>query len=70
MRMVKLKNRKAAGRDEVTGERVKGGSDMVVDWIWRLSNMAFKTEDLLCSFFCIRVKVRGLIVSVIEALPC
>ena len=29
---------KAAGKDEVTEEMVKGGGDMVVDWIWKLSN--------------------------------
>ena len=48
MRLGKLKNGKAACKDETTGEMVKGGSDMVVDWIWgRLCNMAFKTGDLL-----------------------
>ena len=31
-----LKKRKAAGKDKVTGEMVKGGGDTVVDWIWRL----------------------------------
>ena len=30
------------GKDEVTGEMVKGGGDIVVDWIWRLCNMAFE----------------------------
>ena len=39
--MGNLKNGKAAGKDVVTGEMVKGGSDMVVDWIWRLCSMAF-----------------------------
>ena len=29
-------------RDEITGEMIKGGGDMVVDWIWRLCNMAFE----------------------------
>ena len=38
----KLKNRKAAGKDEVKGEMIKGGGDRVVDWIWRLCNMAFE----------------------------
>ena len=38
----KLKNGKAAGKDEVTGEMIKGGGDRVVDWIWRLCNMAFE----------------------------
>ena len=41
--MGKLKNGKAAGKDEVTGEMIKGGGDRVVDWIWRLSNMAFES---------------------------
>ena len=44
----KLKNRKAAGGNEITGEMIKGGGDRVVDWIWRLCNMAFEsTGDLL-----------------------
>ena len=33
LRMGKLKNRKAAGKDDVTGEMIKGESDMVVYWI-------------------------------------
>ena len=41
MRLWKLKNGKAAGKDEITGEMIKGGGDRVVDWIWRLCNMAF-----------------------------
>ena len=46
MRVGKFKNGKAAGKDEITGEMIKSGSDWVVDWIWRLSNMAF--ESVLC----------------------
>ena len=42
MRVGKLKNEKAVGKDEITGERIKGGGDRVVDWIWRLCNMAFE----------------------------
>ena len=42
MRVGKLKNGKAAGKDEVTGEIIKGGGDRVVDWIWRLCNMDFE----------------------------
>ena len=38
--MGKLKNGKAAGRDEVTGEMAKGGGDM----IWRLCNRAFESD--------------------------
>ena len=33
VRVGKLKNRKAAGKDEVTREMIKGGGDRVVDWI-------------------------------------
>ena len=35
MRIRKLKNGKAAGKDKITGEMIKGGGDRVVDWIWR-----------------------------------
>ena len=34
--MGKLKKGKAAGKDEINGEMIKGGSDRVVDWIWKL----------------------------------
>ena len=43
VRVGKLKNRKAAGKDEVTGEMIKGEGNRVVDWIWRLCNMAFES---------------------------
>ena len=33
MRVGKLKNGKAVGKDETTGEMIKGGGDRVVDWI-------------------------------------
>ena len=36
VRAGKLKNVKAAGKDEITGEMVKGGGNRVVNWIWRL----------------------------------
>ena len=39
----KLKNGKAAGKDKITGEIIKGGGDRVVDWIWRLCKMAFES---------------------------
>ena len=42
--MGKLKNGKVAGKDEVIGEMIKGGSNMVVDWIWSLCNMVFKSD--------------------------
>ena len=49
-RVKKLENEKAACKDEVTEEMVKGGGDVVVDWIWKLCNMAFENhvvpEDL------------------------
>ena len=35
-RVRKLKNGKAASYNDATGEMVKGGGDMMVDWIWRL----------------------------------
>ena len=38
----KLKSKKAAGKDEVIGEMIKGG-DIVMDWIWRLCNTAFES---------------------------
>ena len=49
VRVSKLKNGKAAGKNDITGEMIKGVDDRVVDWIWRLCNMAFEsgvvTED-------------------------
>ena len=49
--MGNLKKGKAAGKDEVTGEMIKGGGNRVVDWIWRLFNMSFESggvpKDLL-----------------------
>ena len=50
--MGKLKNGKAAGKDEITVETIKGGCDRVVDWIWSLCNvplrvvLCLKTGDL------------------------
>ena len=35
VRMGKLKNEKAIGKDEITGEIIKGGDDRVVEWICR-----------------------------------
>ena len=76
MRVGKLKNRKAAGRDEITGEMIKGGGDRVVDWIWRLCNMAFESgvvpEDWRSAVIvhCTRVKERNLSVRTIEVLAC
>ena len=42
VRVGRLKNGKAAGKDEITEEMIKGGGDRVVDCIWRLCNMAFE----------------------------
>ena len=33
MRVEKLKNGKAVGKDEIKGEMIKCGGDRVVDWI-------------------------------------
>ena len=41
--MNKVKNGKAAGKDEITGEIIKGRGDKAVDWIWRLCCMAFES---------------------------
>ena len=41
--MGKLKNGKAAGKDEITGEMAKSGGGMVEDQIWRLCNMIFES---------------------------
>ena len=41
--MGKLKNGKAAGKDKITLEMIKGGGDRVMDWIWSLCNMAFES---------------------------
>ena len=42
VRVSKLKNRKATGKDEITGEMIKDGGGRVVDWIWSC-NMAFES---------------------------
>ena len=43
VRVGKLKKGKATGKDDVTGDMVKGGGDMVVDWVWRICNMTFES---------------------------
>ena len=35
-------NGKAASKDKVTREMIIGGGHMVVDWNWRLCNMAYE----------------------------
>ena len=49
VRVGKLKNVKASGGDEVTGEIIRYGGDRVMDWIiWPLRVVLFlKTGDLL-----------------------
>ena len=42
VRVGKLKNGKAACGDEITGEMINGGGEKVVDWIWKLCNLAFE----------------------------
>ena len=74
MRVGKLENGKATGKDEITGKMIKGEGNKVVDWIWRLFNMAFenvlcrKTGNLLLSFYCTRVKEKGQNAAVIYQL--
>ena len=43
IRLGKLKNAKATCKNEVTGEMIKNEGNKVVDWIWRLCNMAFQS---------------------------
>ena len=43
VRVGNLENGKAADKDEITGEMVKGGGNRVVDWIQNLCNMAFES---------------------------
>ena len=45
--MGKLKNRKAAGKDEMAGEMIKGVVDRVVYWTWRLCNVTFECAVVL-----------------------
>ena len=44
VRVGKLKHGKAPVGDEITREMIKGEGDRVVDWIWRLCNMAFESS--------------------------
>ena len=43
VRVGKLKNGKATGKDEITRDLIKGGGERVVDWIWRLCNMTLES---------------------------
>ena len=42
VRVGRLKNGRDTGKDEVTGEMIKGGDDRMVNLILRLCNMAFE----------------------------
>ena len=44
--MGKLKNGEDADKDEITGEMIEGGGNRVVNWIWKLCNMAFENSVL------------------------
>ena len=44
VKISELKNGKATGRDEITGETIEGVGDRVVDWIWRQCNMTFESD--------------------------
>ena len=63
VRVGKLKNGKATCKDEITGEIIISGSDRVVDWIWRLCNMAFENggvpEDWRYAVIVPLYKVKG-----------
>ena len=41
-----MKNGKTAGKDEDTGEIIKSGNELVIDWIWKLCNMAFASSTV------------------------
>ena len=45
--MRKLQNGKAAGKDEVTREMIKGGGDRVMDLIWELCYMDSESGVML-----------------------
>ena len=44
VRVRKIRNEKATGKSEVIGEVVKGGGQIMTDWIWKLCNMAFESR--------------------------
>ena len=43
--MGNLRNRKTAGKDEVTEKMIKGGGYMMVDWIWKLCDITFENGE-------------------------
>ena len=32
-----------SSKDDVTGEMIKSGCELLTDWIWKLSNMTFES---------------------------
>ena len=73
VRAGKLKNGKATGKDDITGEMTKGGGNRVLDRICRLCNMGFESrvvpEDWRL-FHSTRVRERGLNIRTIEVIAC
>ena len=63
VRVGKLKNGKAAGGDEITGEMIKSEGDRVVDCIWRLCSIAFESvvvsKDWIFAVIVPRYKGKG-----------
>ena len=63
VRVVKIKNGKAASKDEVTGEMINGRGDRLVDSIWRVCKVAFESgvvpEDWRSAVHCTRAKCRN-----------
>ena len=57
---MKIKN----GKDEVTGEMIRGGGDVVAGFIWRLCKMTFESgivaQDWTSTVIVPRYKERGL----------
>ena len=43
VRVRKIENGKAIGKDEVTGEMIKGGGERMVDWIYIMCNRDFES---------------------------
>ena len=63
MRVGNLKNGKAAGKNEITGEILQGGDDMVVDWIWSMCSMVVESgvdsEDWISAVIVTLYKGKG-----------
>ena len=67
LRVGKLKNGKATGGVEITGEMIKGGGNRVVDWICKLCNINFErgivSEDLRSAVIAPLCKGKGEIIE-------